>query len=183
VLGIERDAGRCRDASELNERVRLASLVSMRHADALTGAVDMSDVDVLWGQEAWVHFPSPSDFLARWIPALAVGGRVAMADAFLVRRPADRAEEMLITALEESWGAHLAPLDAWRTALARQGCQVVHTRDVTARAAADCSMLLSMSTRWPEGTVTDAERQGWERAFAAFGRGIVGSFRVVAARR
>jgi protein-L-isoaspartate O-methyltransferase len=183
VLGIERDAGRCRDASELNERVRLASLVSIRHADALTGVVDMSDVDVLWGQEAWVHFPSPSDFLARWIPALAVSGRVAMADAFLVRRPADRAEEMLITALEESWGAHLSPLDTWRTALDCQGYQVVHTRDVTARAAADCSMLLSMSTRWPEGTVTDAERQGWERAFAAFGRGIVGSFRVVAARR
>jgi hypothetical protein len=90
---------------------------------------------------------------------------------------------MLITALEESWGGHLAPLDTWRTALDRQGCQVVYTRDVTARAAADCSMLLSMSTRWPEGTVTDAERQGWERAFAAFGRGIVGSFRVVAARR
>ena len=77
---------------------------------------------------------------------------------------------------------HGAP--TWRrTALDRQGCQVVHTRDVTARAAADCSVLLSMSTRWPEGTVTDAERQGWERAFAAFDRGIVGSFRVVAARR
>jgi len=59
----------------------------------------------------------------------------------------------------------------------------LHTRDVTARAAADCSMLLGVSTRWPEGTVTDAERQGWERALAAFGRGIVGSFRVVAARR
>ena len=183
VLGIERDAGRCCDASELNERVRLASLVSIRHADALTDAVDVSDVDVLWGQEAWVHFPSPFDFLARWIPALAVGGRVAMADAFLVRRPANSAEEMLITALEESWGAHLAPLDTWRMALERHGCQVVHTRDVTARAAADCSMLLSVSTRWPEGTVTDTERQGWERALAAFGRGIVGSFRVVAARR
>ena len=182
VLAIERDAGRCRDASELTERVRLASLVSIRHADALTDSVDVSDADVLWGQGAWVHFPSASDFLARWVPALAVGGRVAMADAFLVRRPADRAEEELVTALEESWGAHLAPLETWRTALERQGCRVVHTRDVTARAAADVSMLLSVSTRWPEGTVTDAERQGWERALAAVGRGIVGSFRVVAAR-
>ena len=183
VLAIERDAGRCRDARELTERVRLAPLVSIRHADALTDAVDVRDADVLWGQGAWVHFPSPSDFLARWIPALAVGGRVAMADAFLLRRPADRAEEVLVTALEESWGAHLAPLDTWRTALERQGCHVLHTRDVTARAAADCSMLLTVSTRWPEGTVTAAERQGWERALAAIGRGIVGSFRVVAARR
>ncbi len=183
VLGIERDAGRCRDANELNKRVRLASLVSIRHADALTDAVAVSDVDVLWGQGAWVHFPSPSDFLARWIPALAVGGRVAMADAFLARRPADRAEERLVASLEESWGAHLAPLETWRTALERQGCRVVHTRDVTAQAAADCSMMLSVSLRWPEGTVTDAERQGWERALAALGRGIVGSFRVVAARR
>ena len=80
VLGIERDAGRCCDASELNERVCLASLVSIRHADALTDALDVSDVDVLWGQEAWVHFPSPSDFLALDSRA-AVGGRVAMADA------------------------------------------------------------------------------------------------------
>jgi hypothetical protein len=43
-------------------------------------------------------------------------------------------------------------------------------------------MLLSVSTRWPEGTVTGAERQGWERALAVLGRGI-GSFRIVAARR
>ena len=179
---VTRDGAAMR--AELNERVCLASLVSIRHADALTDAVDVSDVDVLWGQEAWVHFPSPSDFLARWIPALAVGGRVAMADAFLARRPADRARG---DAHRRTLKNHGAP--TWRrsirggSALERHGCRVVHTRDVTARAAADCSMLLSVSTRWPEGTVTDAERQGWERALAAFGRGIVGSFRVVAARR
>ena len=62
------------------------------------------------------------------------------------------------------------------------GAQSERRGDLT-RAAADCSMLLRVSTRWPEGTVTDAERQGWERPLAAIGRGIVGSYRVVAARR
>ena len=182
VIGIERDGARCRDARQLTALVKLDHLVDIRHEDALTSDVSVSDVDVLWGQGAWIHFPSPADFLARWIPALGARGRVAMADAFLMRRPEGREEQAVVSSLEASWGAHLTTLDEWRSAIERHGCRVTHVRDVTARAAADSSSLLKVSTSWPEGTVSDAERQSWERAVAAFACGVVGSFRIVATR-
>ena len=182
VIGIERDSARCRDARRLTTLVKLDHLVSIRQEDALAGEVTLRGCDVLWGQDAWIHFPSPADFLARWIPALGPRGRVAMADAFLIRRPTSPDDEKLVANLEESWGAHLTPVDDWRCALETQACRVVHLRDVTARATADFSSLLTASASWPEGTAPDAERQGWARALEAFTRGVIGSFRLVASR-
>jgi SAM-dependent methyltransferase len=182
VIGIERDAARCRDARQLTTLVGLDHLVAIRHEDALVADVTLRDVDVLWGQGAWIHFPSPADFLARWLPALAARGRVALADAFRVRSPADRSEEALVAALEESWGAHITTVDEWRGALESQGCRVIHLHDVTARALGDFSNLLTVSACWPAGTVSDAEKQGWTQAGEAFARGVIRSCRLVATR-
>ena len=182
VIGIERDESRYRDARRLTALVTLDPRVSIRHEDALTGGVTLRDVDVLWGQDAWIHFPSPADFLARWIPALGARGRVAMVDAFLVRRPAGGDEEGLLAELEDLWGAHLTTVEAWRCAFETHGCRVVHVRDVTVRTIADFSNLVTVSSIWPEGTASDAEKQGWARALEAFARGLLGSFRIVAAR-
>ena len=182
VIGIERDAGRCRDARRLTALVHLDHLVSIRQEDALAGDMTLRDVDVLWGQGAWIHFPSPADFLARWIPALGPMGRVAMADACLTRRPASRDEEQEVARLEESWGAHLSTLDEWRCALESHGCRAVHVRDVTPQAIADFADLLAVSALWPAGTASDAEKQGWVRGLEALTRGLIRSFRIVAAR-
>jgi len=182
VIGIERDESRCRDARRLTALVKLDHRVSIRHEDALAGDVTLREVDVLWGQGAWIHFPSPADFLARWIPALVEGGRVAMADAFLARPPAGRDEEAIVAKLEDSWGARLTTVDEWRCSLESHGCRVVHVRDVTARAIADFSNLLAVSPHWPAGTASDDEKQGWARALEAFARGVIGSFRIVATR-
>ena len=182
VTGIESDAARCRDARRLTTLVHLEHLVSIRQADALAGDATLRDVDVIWGQDAWIHFPSPADFLARWVPALRREGRVAMADQFLMRRPATPDEETSIANLEDSWGAHLTTVDEWRCALEKHGCRVVHVRDVTALATADFVTLSKVSALWPEGTASDAERQGWARALEAFTSGLVGSFRIVATR-
>jgi predicted O-methyltransferase YrrM len=182
VIGIEQDAARCRDAVLLTERAKLDALVTVRQGDALSDVIDLHDVDVLWGQGAWIHFPSPEDFLGRWLPALGATGRVAMADAFLARPPVDRVEETLVAALEAAWGAHLVPLDRWRKAMEAVGCRIVHMRDATARAATDLATLRSASIRWPEGTVTAVERESWELAAAAFGRGLVSSWHLVGKR-
>jgi len=182
VIGIERDIARCRDARQLTTLVKLDHLVSIHQEDALVADVALRDVDVLWGQGAWIHFPSPADFLARWVPALAVGGRVALADVFLTRCPANGDEQALVAALDDSWGAHLTTVDEWRGALETQGCRVTHQRDVTQQAVADFSSLLTVSASWPEGTATDAERQSWAHALEAFARGVIRSYRLVATR-
>ena len=182
VIGIEQDAGRCRDARRLTSLVRLDHLVSIQQADALAGDVTLRDADVIWGQGAWIHFPSPADFLGRWIPALAPLGRVAMADACLTRPPANRDAQKEVASLEESWGAHLATVDEWQSALEGHGCRVIHVRDVTPQAVADFAGLLTASALWPAGTASEEEKHGWRRAIEAFARGLIGSFRIVAAR-
>jgi protein-L-isoaspartate O-methyltransferase len=182
VIGIERDSARCRDARQLTALVRLDHLVTIEQEDALRTDVTLRDVDVLWGQGAWIHFPSPADFLARWVPALRARGRIAIADAFLARYPANRDEEVLVAALEESWGAHMTTVDQWRCALETNGCRLVHLRDVTARAVADFASFLAVSAAWPQGTVTERERHGWIRAREALECGVVGSYRLVATR-
>ena len=182
VVGIERDAGRCDDARQLTALVRLDHLVTIRHQDALADEIAVRDVDILWGQDAWIHFDSPGAFLTRWAPALRPGGHVVLADAFLMRSPAGREEEALVATLESSWAGHLTSVGEWRQALEQQGCRVVYERDVTARAILDFKRLLALSSRWPAGVLSFAEKTGWERAIVAFEQGIVGSFQLVAVR-
>ena len=182
VIGIERDAARCSDARRLTALVGLDHLVTIRHQDALAGDIMVRDVDVLWGQGAWIHFDSPGDFLARWIPALRRGGHVAVADAFLTREAAGAEEEGLIAGLESSWAAHLISVDDWRRTLERQGCSIIYKRDVTGRAIRDFNRLMTVSSRWPQEIASAAEKRSWQRAVAAFERGLVGSFQIVAVR-
>jgi len=179
VLGIERDAGRYRDAVELTSRVRLQHLATFQLADALEGPVAVQDVDVLWGQGAWVHFPSPEDFLVRWRPILRPGGRIAMADAFLLRQPSAPNEVALVREVEDLWGAHLRSMNDWKASMRHAGFTHLNAYDVTARAAADVARLESVASAWPGGTVMDAETRGWSRAREAFARGLVGSFQLI----
>ena len=182
VIGIERDAARCNDARQLTALVGLDHLVTIHHQDALAGDIPVHDVDVLWGQGAWVHFDSADHFLARWIPTLRPGGHVALADAFLMREPAGREAEALVADLESSWAAHLRTTDDWRRALAGQGCSIIDKRDVTVRAIQDFRRLIAVSSRWPRGIVSTAEKTSWQSAVAAFEQGVVGSFQLVAVR-
>src|ERR1041384_4775319 len=173
VIGIERDAARCNDARQLTALVGLDHLVAIHHQDALAGEIPVHDVDVLWGQGAWIHVDAPGDFLARWIPRLRPGGHVAVADAFLTREAARDEEQALVASLESSWAAHLTALDEWRRALERQGCSIICKRDVTGRAIDDFKRLLTVSSRWPHGIVSAAEQTGWQHAIAAFERGLI----------
>jgi SAM-dependent methyltransferase len=181
VLGIERDGTRCRDAVELTTLVRLADRVTMVERDALTGAGDIRGANVLWGQSAWVHFPNPEQFLGAWLPAIKDDGRVAMSDAFLLRDPANSDERALIHRLDELWGAHLVPVDGWRSALEGHKCQVVHVRNLTLEATLHFHNLKSAA--WPVDGVTATERESWTTAIDAIGRGLVGFFQMVALRR
>jgi len=182
VVGVEQDAGRYHDAVDLTRRVGLNELVEFRHQDALVAGPDVHDADILWGQATWVHFPDPSVFLARWVPVLRSGGRVAMADSHLKRTPGSEAETALITKLEHAWGARLLSLAAWQRALDAHRCSSIHQEERTDEAVGSFRRLQRVAERWPAGTVTDAERNSWELALSAYASGLLGAYHLVARR-
>jgi protein-L-isoaspartate O-methyltransferase len=59
VVGIEQDQNRYEAAVRMTERVGLASRVTFLKHDALSGTAGLENIDVLWGQSAWVHFSEP----------------------------------------------------------------------------------------------------------------------------
>lgn len=184
VIALEADRGRTVDATALTAMVHLEHRVSVRELDALQAdaVTGFSGIDVLWGQSAWVHFPSPELFLSAWLPVLADRGRVAMADSYLARKPRTDAEHTLLRDLEASWGACLSELDRWIQHLERCQLHVTHRSDDTAESRLHLRRLEEVSERWPPGMRTELEATGWRNAIAAFDSGLIRSERLVASR-
>jgi hypothetical protein len=180
VVGIEQDQNRYEAAVRLTERVGLASHVTFLKHDALSGTAGLENIDVLWGQSAWVHFSNPEAFLDLWIPTLRPRGRVVMSDAFLLREPSDSEELHVVRSLEKLWGAHLLPIDRWQSALETRRCTVTHVHDHTSEARAHFGNCLSFSSKWPNGTVTAAETHSWLCACEALERRLVGTRQLIA---
>jgi predicted O-methyltransferase YrrM len=180
VVGIEQDQNRYEAALRLTERVGLASRVTFLRHDALSGTAGLENIDVLWGQSAWVHFPNPEAFLDLWIPTIRLGGRVVMSDAFLLRKPSGSEELHVVRSLENLWGAHLLPIDRWQSGLEARRCAVMHVRDHTSEARAHFRNCLSVSSKWPNGTVTAAETHSWLCADEALERGLIGTRQLIA---
>jgi predicted O-methyltransferase YrrM len=183
VFGIERDRHRCDEANRLTALVRLSDRVTFLELDALSATTDIRNADVLWGQSAWAHFPSPEAFLDRWLPAVRATGRVAMADAFLLREPVDGDEIRIMRELQASWAVHLVPLERWRRALETSGCDVIHVHDRSEEARAHFKGVLAVSAVWPEGTVTKSEKESWVLAGLALDRGLLAMYDLVAVRQ
>jgi cyclopropane fatty-acyl-phospholipid synthase-like methyltransferase len=182
VVGVEQDQRRCDEAIRLTALVGLSSRVRFLRHDALSGTADIEHVDVLWGQSAWVHFPSPETFLDLWLPVVRANGRVAMSDAFLLREPAGSEETRAVRSLESLWSAHLVTIDRWRRALEARRCAVGHLHDRSEEARSHFKNCLSVSARWPDGTVTPAEKDSWVWATDLLDRGLIGAMQLVAVR-
>jgi hypothetical protein len=160
VVGIEQDQNRYEAAVRLTERVGLASRVTFRKHDALSGTAGLENIDVLWGQSAWVHFPNP--------------------EAFLLREPSGSEELHVVRSLENLWGAHLLPINRWQRALETRRCTVMQVHDHTSEAHAYFRNCLSVSSKWPNGTVTAAEMHSWSCAGEALERGLIGTRQLIA---
>jgi protein-L-isoaspartate O-methyltransferase len=180
VVGIEQDQSRYEAAVRLTERVGLASRVTFLKHDALSGTAGLENIDVLWGQSAWVHFPNPEAFLDLWIPTVRPRGRVVMSDAFLLREPSDSEELHVVRSLEKFWGAHILPIDRWQSALETRRCAVMQVHDHTSEARAHFRNCLSVSSKWPNGTVTAAETRSWLCAGEALERRLIGTRQLIA---
>jgi predicted O-methyltransferase YrrM len=182
VVGIERDRDRCQEATRLTALVKMSDRVRFLELDALSAAIDISNGDVLWGQSAWAHFPSPEAFLDLWLPTIRTAGRVAMSDAFLRREPTGDDEIRILRELGSAWGAHLAPVNRWQRALETRRCDVVHIHDRTEEARAHFKDLFAVSARWPAGTVTKAEKDSWVLASTALDRELIVMCQLVAVK-
>jgi predicted O-methyltransferase YrrM len=181
VVAIDQDSGRCADAVDLTRLVHLDDLVTVVHGDALAIDTPPDPIDVLWGQDAWIHFADLGLFLDRWVPRLSDKGRVIVADAHLRRDPRTPEEEGLLTRLAQSWGAVLRPLDGWTSPLTERGFRITLI-DRTREAIESLDRLARASSTWPAGVATEAERESWRLAIAGYQQGLVGSFRLIASR-
>jgi SAM-dependent methyltransferase len=183
VVGIELNHHRCEQAIRLTALVGLASRVRFLEYDVLSGTGDVANADVLWGQHAWAHFPSPERFLDVWLPVLRLSGRVALSDAFLLREPDTTEDAGLLRELQRVWSVHLVTVERWRRALETRRCDVVHVRDRTEEARAHFKDALALSVTWPADTVTADEREGWVMAGAALDRGLITMSQLVAVKQ
>jgi predicted O-methyltransferase YrrM len=180
VVGIEQDQNRYKAAVRLTALVGLASRVTFLRHDALSGTAGLENIDVLWGQSAWVHFPNPEAFLDLWIPTLRPGGRVVMSDAFLLREPSGSEELHILRSLEKLWCAYLRPIDRWQNALESRRCAVLHVHDRTSEARAHFRNCLSVSSNWPNGTVSADETHSWLCACEGLERRLIGTRDLIA---
>lgn len=182
VWGIESHELRHREAIDLTAMVGLDEKVTLLHGDVLTCAPPVADVDVLWGQSTWAHFPDPGPLLARWVPTLRRRGRVACEDSYLKRTPRNRAEKALLANVQDAWQAHLLPLDTWRKAFRVNGCRLRRAEDLTGTCASYLARLRRASRRWPEGDLPASEAATWRHVARALRAGLIGYFRIVAHR-
>jgi SAM-dependent methyltransferase len=180
VVGIELDQNRYEAAVRLTGLVGLASRVTFLRHDALSGTAGLENIDVLWGQSAWVHFPNPEAFLDLWIPTVRPGGRVVISDAFLLREPSGSEELQILRSLEKLWCAHLRPIDRWQSALESRRCAVMRLHDRTSEARAHFRNCLSLSSKWPNGTVTADETHSWLCACEGLDRRLIGTHDLIA---
>ncbi len=181
VIAVESDTGRHQQASRLTALVGLSERVRCVQRDALV-TTTVEQADVLWGQNAWAHFPSPETFLDRWLPTVRASGFVAMSDTFLARVPVGPDESELIRELSQRWAAHLVTADRWRRAFETNGCTPIHDHDRTEEARAYFKDTLAVSSNWPPGTVTPEEKRGWILALEALETGLVSMRQMVAAK-
>ena len=177
VHGIERNRERCAAAQRLNALVGLEDRVTIECADVMSAPVPRERFDVLWGQSAWTNLPDRDAFVARWLPALAAGGRIAFEDTCLHRAPRTAAEHARLAALEKTWRAHPVATDAWLATFEAGGLLVDRVESLSERARDYFEGRLARTIPAPA-----VEVAGWTTACALIEAGIIGYVRVVAIR-
>ena len=177
VHGIERSRQRCAAAQRLNALVGLEGRVTIECGDVMSAPVPRERFEVLWGQSAWINLPDRHAFVARWLPALTAGGRVAFEDTCLRRAPRTAAEHARLGTLEKTWRAHPVAVNDWRETFAASGLRVERQENLSERARDYFESRLARTVAAPA-----VEVAGWSTACALIEAGIIGYVRVVAVR-
>jgi SAM-dependent methyltransferase len=186
VLGLDISAERIVQARELTELLGLQNLVTFECVDLMTADLPSNRFDVLWGQSAWVHIADKLGFLRKWGPALDPKGCLAFEDVFLMRLSAGKLEEKLVAELENHWKSHLVGLDGpagWNRILADCGFATTFSQDCSEHLRSHFLKLQLGASRAEALPVNQLEQESWRLALEAVDAGLIGYFRIVAARR
>jgi hypothetical protein len=137
--------------------------------------------DVLWGQSAWAHAASPAALVERWGSLVVCGGRLAIEDSALLRRPDGHAARAVVR-LERLWNCELRPLDAWRT-VASRGFRPVRFEHSPHRLAAHFTRQIRARAAMSRLTTVGREAEAWRLAVELARRAILTYFRAVSVRQ
>lgn len=184
--GIDLTRSRYESAKRLTAMVGLDRLVGFVHGSALDLPFEDGSLDVVIGQEAWVHVPDKPRLIAEAVRVLRPGGRIAFTD-IIARGPMPEATGARLEAgmTYASYGS-LELYPAW---LQGQGCRMLRVDDLSAEWTRILEDRLAMY-RSLRDTTTERFGAGradaWEAIYAFFvaqyGAGVLGGGRFVAVK-
>ena len=180
VHGIDASKERCRDARKLTKLVGLQTRVTFACGDFLTLPVPDAKFDVIWGQGAWNHVKDKNRFLSRWMPALRIGGRIALEESIICHKSTKPREIQLLRKLSRTWRAYLVTRDEWFRVLRHNGCSITFSKDLSRKMWEDCGHMLSASAKIPDYPRSEREAFGYARELLE--EGALGYVRIVAER-
>ena len=185
VHGLDLSPERICEACELTTLVGLDRLVSFECGDVLTAPLPERRFDILWGQSAWNHIETKHELVRRWSSVLTAKGRVALEDTFL-RRPAQNEQEFaLVNELEDHTTSYLTGLDGptgWRSVFEQAGLVIDRMVECTVEYERHFLDLQRAAGQPAAARATEFERESWRLAIKGVDAGLVGYFRILAAR-
>ncbi|HEX2574932.1 MAG TPA: methyltransferase domain-containing protein [Aquihabitans sp.] len=133
VTGIDLTQELCDVAADLNRRVGLDDLVTIRQGDATRMPFDDGSFDLVWTQHVTMNIEDKAALFAEMRRVCAPGGRLAFFD---ILAGAEQPIHFPVPWAETQATSHLATTDETRRLLADAGFEVRTWEDLTADAAA-----------------------------------------------
>jgi SAM-dependent methyltransferase len=180
VHGVDLSVERHREARQLTKLVNLDHLVTLQCGDVLRIALPRRRFDILWGQAAWVHIKDKERLIKKWSKSLKAGGRIALEEAYVRRRPRYTTERRDLDELADHWKSYLVSLGVWTQILSSESFEVYCKEDLSTELLKLCQKLIRLTRTRVMTGVSETEQKSWELTAKLVKKGIVGYFRLVA---
>ncbi|MGQ0467628.1 MAG: methyltransferase domain-containing protein [Sporichthyaceae bacterium] len=132
VLGITLCPPQVRTASRNAARSKVRELVDFEVRDFVSTGLPDASFDVVWAVESVSHSARKVDFLREAYRVLRPGGRLIVADGFMVKDDLSHDEAALMRSWMDGWSmAGFATLDRFRRDLRTVGFDVAREQDAT----------------------------------------------------
>jgi sarcosine/dimethylglycine N-methyltransferase len=186
VTGIELTPARVAGAAELTRLVGLQDRVRVLEGNVMSVPLEDASIDVVIGQEAWLHVPDRRRMIGEAFRILRSGGRLAFTD-WIVHEPLAPEDADLL------WeGQAVQPLESqssYRNLLTEIGFQVVSSKDLTGQWAVILKERLAMYQKLrkeAETAGTPAGHDAFHRSYVRFvdlvQQSVLGGVRMIATK-
>ncbi len=131
-VGITISPAQAQRAGQLLAQTELKSRVSALEGDFVHLPSTLSEFDVAYAIESFVHCPDAASFFAAVRPHVRRGGRLVICDDFLQRAPHKGCEKQWVTDVQQGWMAFgIASVEATVAQAERAGFSLRRDRDLT----------------------------------------------------